>query len=96
MRRYLLTLALILLVVLTAGGSFMAGRATAGNGTTVTQAVRSDAGTCAPFTATNEIYLVRWTVKGIKSGICVKPDSHCARTAYVGGSVPKTCRDQNE
>ena len=78
--------------------SFAAGRITANGGTTATviQAVRSDVGPCAPFTTTNEIYLVQWTVEGLQSGICVKPDSNCARTAFVGGRVPKTCRDQNE
>jgi len=80
-------------------GSFVAGRTTAPQtdaATVVTGAFRADASTCSPFTSTNEVYNVRWIVAGIEGGICVEPDSDCARTAYVGGAVPRTCRDQNE
>lgn len=99
MRRAWLAAVVLLLVA----GAFFVGRLTSpekGEAAIVTAAARADAvgGTqgCRDYMSTNEIYLVRWTVKGIQSGICVKPDSDCARKAYVGGTVPKTCRDQGE
>jgi len=87
----------IAIVVVLLPITFLAGRITAPRDiATVTAAARADASSCRGGTGTNEIYLVRWTVKNVEAGICVKPDSACARTAYVGGVVPKTCRDQGE
>ena len=90
---YFATIALALLLL----AAFFVGRITAPRDmAVVTSAALADTSGCRAYTGSNEIYLVRWIVKNTVSGICVKPDSDCARTAYVGGTVPRTCRDQHE
>lgn len=93
MNRYLVGGLIVLLLLV----SFGLGRISAStDAPIVTQAVLAAGSNCSAGTATGEIYLVRWTVNGIQSGICAKPDSACARQAVVEGRVPKTCRDQGE
>ena len=86
MRRYRLAGLIALAVVLTAGGSFVAGRATAGSDTTVTSAAY-DYRLCRE----DKPYGVSYVVKGIEQGICVSFGSDCAITAHVGDSLPKAC-----
>ena len=87
MRRYLLAGLIALAVVLTAGGSFVAGRATAGSDTTVTATANAPS-RCGE----DQPYRVRYVVKGIEHGICVSLGGRCAIAARVGDSLPKACR----
>ncbi len=45
---------------------------------------------------TDATYMVAWVIDGLHAWLCVKPDSQCAREAYPGGPIPRTCRDQGE
>lgn len=92
-------LILLVAVLVTAGLSFGIGRWSAGTPDAVVLVAANNTyaeGPCSAYAKTNETYDVAWLVKGQRGGICVKPDSACARTAYPGGPIPKTCRDQNE
>ena len=86
MRRYRLAGLIALAVVLTAGGSFVAGRATAGSDITVTAAANG-----VHQCREDKPYHVRYVVKGIEHGICVSFGSDCAIDARVGDSLPKAC-----
>ena len=88
MRRYLLAGLIALAVVLTAGGSFVAGRATAGSDITVTAAANAS----RQCREDKWPYHVSYVVKGIENGICVSLGSDCAIAARVGDSLPKACR----
>ena len=89
MRRYRLAGLIALAVVLTAGGSFVAGRATAGSDITVTAAANDYRyRQCRE----DKPHYVSYVVKGIEHGICVSLGSDCAIAARVGDSLPKACR----